>query len=212
MTHKRPIADLERQIEALIVASPRPQPLERLRSMFGANEIDDAVLSLQSWWGKRGMRVVVKDDAISLAPSKEAVLALAAADKKTRRKLTEAAVETLSFIAFHQPVTIGDIESARGVALSKGLMDSLLDSGYVRASLRKTNSGRAVMYATTDLFLDHYGLSSLSDLPTPEEMEDFSRPPEDPHIENEVPQPQDEDALGLEMTNFSSARVDFQST
>jgi len=205
-------SEAELQIEALIVASPRPQPLNRIRGMFGASATDNAVAALSEWWKQRGMSVVVRDDAISLVPSKEAVLALAASDRKGRRRLTEAAVETISFIAFHQPVTVPDIEKARGVALSKGLMDSLLDSGFVRASLRKTNSGRAVMYVTTDLFLEHYGLTSLSDLPTPEEMEDFSIPPQDGHIENDVPQPQDDVALGLDITNFSSASEDFQST
>lgn len=203
---------LELQIEALVLASPRPQPIERIRAVFGQEQTAAAIASLSAWWGGRGMTIIVKDDAISMAPSKDAVLALAAADRKSRRKLTEAAVATLSYIAFHQPVTVIDIEKARDVALSKGLMDSLLDAGYVRASLRKTNSGRAVMYVTTDLFLDHYGLTALSDLPTPEEMEDFTQPPQDAHIANEVPHPHDEDAFGLEMTNFSSASVDFQST
>lgn len=204
--------DIELQIEALIIAAPKPQPLERIRAIYGTQATDEAVTRLRKWWSDRGMSVVLKDDAISLVPSKEAVQLLAAADKKNRRRLTDAAVETLSFIAIHQPVTTPNIEQARGVALSKGLIDSLLDAGYIRASLRKTNSGRAVMYVTTDLFLDHYGLASLADLPTPDEMEDFCQPPVDDHIANDVPQPQDEVALGLEMTNFSSASVDFQST
>jgi len=206
------VQQIELQIEALIIASPRPQPLDRIRASFGAAAADLAITQLSSWWSGRGMTVLLKDGFMSMIPSKEAVTALGEANRKNRRRLTDAAVETLSYIAFHQPVTLMDIERARGVALSKGLIDSLLDSGYVRASLRKTNSGRAMMYVTTDLFLDHYGLTALSDLPTPEEMEDFTQPPQDGHIENDVPQPHEEEALGLEMTNFSSASVDFQST
>jgi segregation and condensation protein B len=204
--------DIELQIEALIIAAAKPQPLDRIRAVYGAQATDEAVGRLREWWRGRGMSVVLKDDAISLAPSKEAVQLLSSADKKNRRRLTDAAVETLSFIAIHQPVTTPDIERARGVALSKGLIDSLLDAGYIRASLRKTNSGRAVMYVTTDLFLDHYGLTSLADLPTPDEMEDICQPPVDYQRANDVPQPHDDVALGLEMTNFSSASVDFQST
>jgi segregation and condensation protein B len=204
--------DAELQIEALVFASPRPQPLDRIRAILGADRTDRAVERLAEWWSGRGMSLLLKDGCISLVPSREAVQLLATADSRNRRRLTEAAVESLSYIAFNQPVTIPDIEKARGVALSKGLIDSLLDAGYVRASLRKTNSGRAVMYVTTDLFLEHYGLGSLADLPTPDEMEDFGRPPVDPHTENDVPQPQDDEALGLEITNFSSASVDFQST
>lgn len=204
--------EAELQIEALVFASPRPQPLDRIRSVLGAERTDIAVERLAEWWSGRGMSLLHKDGHISLVPSRDAVQLLAAADSRNRRRLTEAAVETLSYIAFSQPVTIPDIEKARGVALSKGLIDSLLDAGYVRASLRKTNSGRAVMYVTTDLFLEHYGLGSLADLPTPDEMEDFGRPPIDPQTENDVPQPHEDDALGLEITNFSSASVDFQST
>lgn len=206
------VQQIELQIEALIIASPRPQPLDRIRAAFGSAAADQAIANLSSWWSCRGMSVLLKDGFISMIPSREAVTALGEANGRNRRRLTDAAVETLSYIAFHQPVTLMDIERARGVSLSKGLIDSLLDSGYVRASLRKTNSGRAMMYVTTDLFLDHYGLTALSDLPTPEEMEDFAQPPLDGHIENDVPQPHEEEAFGLEMTNFSSASVDFQST
>jgi segregation and condensation protein B len=203
--------DAELQIEALVIASPRPLPLDRIREIYGRTRTDDAVNRLSAWWEGRGMTIQLRDDHISLVPSREAVQLLAAADSRGRRRLTEAAVETLSYIAFNQPVTIPDIEKARGVALSKGLIDSLLDAGYVRASLRKTNSGRAVMYVTTDLFLEHYGLGSLADLPTPDEMEDFGRPPSDGHSANDVPQPQEEVALGLTTTNFSPASVDVQS-
>jgi Predicted transcriptional regulator containing the HTH domain len=204
-------SDAELQLEALIVAAPRPQSVERIRSILG-NETDTAIENLTQWWAGRGMNVQIKDGHISLVPSQDAVRILAAADGRNRRRLTEAAVETLAYIAFNQPVTIPDIEKARGVALSKGLMDSLLDAGYVRASLRKTNSGRAVMYITTDLFLEHYSLSSLADLPTPDEMEDFGRPPSDHYMSNDVPQPHEDLALGFEITNRSSASVDFQST
>lgn len=210
MMSKEHSGDLAIQIEALLVASAKPQSVERLAELFGAEEVERAVGSLASFWASRGMMIVVAGGYVTLSPSKEALLALAQGEKKGRRRLTDAAVQTLSFIAFNQPVTTQDIEKARGYTLSKGLMDSLLDSGLVRASLRKTNSGRAVMYITTDLFLDHYSLGSLSDLPSPEEMEELLNPPSD-QTENDVPQPHDDDAFGLEIENFSSTSDTVQS-
>lgn len=203
---------LARQIEALLVASPRPQSLARLRLMLGAEAADAAVQEIADFWSGRGMELSIKGDDAALVPSKDVVTLMERADRRGRRKLTEAAVETLCFIAFHQPVTVPDIEKARGVALNQGVIDSLLDSGFVRSSLRKTNSGRAVMYVTTDLFLDHYALTSLADLPSLEEMEDLLNPPIDDQMENDSPQPQDERALGLEMENFSSVSDTVQSS
>lgn len=204
-------SSLARSIEALLVASPRPQSLSRLRLTFGQEAADAAVAELSEFWSGRGMELSIKGDDASLAPSKDALALLEQGDRRGRRRLTEAAVETLCYIAFHQPVTVPDIEKARGVALNQGVMDSLLDSGFVRTSLRKTNSGRAVMYVTTDLFLDHYALTSLADLPSLEEMEDLLNPPVDGYMENDSPQPQDERALGLEMENFSSVSDTVQS-
>lgn len=180
--------------------------------MLGADAADAAVQEIADFWSGRGMELSIKGDDAALVPSKDVVTLMERADRRGRRKLTEAAVETLCFIAFHQPVTVPDIEKARGVALNQGVIDSLLDSGFVRSSLRKTNSGRAVMYVTTDLFLDHYALTSLADLPSLEEMEDLLNPPMDDQMENDSPQPQDERALGLEMENFSSVSDTVQSS
>lgn len=203
---------LARSIEALLVASPRPQSLARLGAMFGQAALETAIADVAIFWSERGMELLIKGDEASLVPSKDALSLMEQADRRSRRRLTEAAVETLCYIAFHQPVTVPDIEKARGVALNKGVMDSLLDAGFVRSSLRKTNSGRAVMYVTTDVFLDHYALTSLSDLPSLEEMEDLLNPPVDDYIENDSPQPQDELAFGLTMENFSSVSDTVQST
>lgn len=204
-------SSVARSIEALLVASPKPQSLARLRQMLGETQVNEAVAELSSFWQGRGMELSIKGDEAALVPAKETVTLMEQGERRGRRRLTEAAVETLCYIAFHQPVTVPDIEKARGVALNKGVMDSLLDSGFVRTSLRKTNSGRAVMYVTTDLFLDHYALTSLADLPSFEEMEDLLNPPMDTQIENDSPQPQEERALGLEIENFSSVSDTDQS-
>jgi segregation and condensation protein B len=201
------------QIEALLLATPAPVQLDKLRRHMAAVDIDATVADLKAFWRPRGMTIREKDGAIGFVPSEAVIKALAQSDNRKGRKLTEAAVETLCFIAVHQPVTTRDIEEARGLALFKGVTDSLMDSGFVRTSLRKTDSGRAVTYVTTEKFLDHFGLTSLADLPDRDEIMQLLVVPDDgddksSQTENDVPQPQVETAFGLEITNFSSVSVE----
>jgi len=86
------------------------------------------------------------------------------------RKLSRAAVETLAIIAYHQPVTRGDIEEIRGVALSKGTLDVLLEIGWIRPVGRRRTPGRPVTWGTSQAFLDHFNLNELSDLPGVNEL------------------------------------------
>jgi len=87
-----------------------------------------------------------------------------------RRRLSRAAVETLAIIAYHQPVTRAEIEEIRGVAVSKGTLDVLLESGWIRPRGRRHTPGRPLTWGTSDAFLDHFGLEGLKDLPGIEEM------------------------------------------
>lgn len=192
------------QIEALLLASPTPVGLEKLRKHFG-RDMAPELQAIAGFWAGRGMQVRERDGAVSLVPSEAVLKALSRNDARKGRKLTEAAVQTLCFVAVHQPVTAKDIENGRGLALFKGLMDSLLDAGFVRAALRKTDAGRAVTYVTTDLFLDHFGLSSLSDLPSRDELLEIVGSTPD-QTENDTPQPHVEEALGLEISNLSPTR------
>ncbi len=86
------------------------------------------------------------------------------------RPLSRAALETLSIIAYHQPVTRAEIEEVRGVSISKGTLDVLMEAGWVRMRGRRRTPGRPVTYGTTEAFLDHFGLESLGDLPGLEEL------------------------------------------
>ena len=86
------------------------------------------------------------------------------------RRLSKAALETLAIIAYHQPVTRAEIESVRGVSLSKGTLDVLLEMGFVRLRGRRRTPGRPVTYGTADQFLEHFGLASLADMPGAAEM------------------------------------------
>ncbi len=86
------------------------------------------------------------------------------------RKLSRAAVEVLAIVAYHQPVTRAEIEETRGVGLSRGTLDILLEAGWIRPKGRRRSPGRPVTWVTTEAFLDHFGLDSLEDLPGVDEL------------------------------------------
>jgi segregation and condensation protein B len=194
------------QIEALLLASSSPTSIEKLTKHFG-RDISSEISEITAFWETRGMNVRTRDGTVALIPSEAVLKALSRNDAKKGRKLTDAAVETLCFIAIHQPVTSKDIENGRGLALFKGVVDSLMDAGFVRSALRKTDSGRAVTYVTTDLFLDHFGLSSLGDLPSKDELLQMVNETPD-QTENDVPQPQVDVALGFDISNLSPTSED----
>jgi len=90
--------------------------------------------------------------------------------KTQKRKLSRAALETLSIIAYQQPITRSEIENIRGVQMGRGSLDHLMEIGWIRPSGRKSIPGKPTLWSTTDLFVEHFGLNSLSDLPNKEEL------------------------------------------
>lgn len=161
--------------------SDRSQALRMLEALlFAATEpLDDATLAghlpedadlaallgeLQAAYAERGINVVrvakrwAMRTAIDLAP-------LLRRDVEVGRRLSRAGVETLSIIAYHQPVTRAEIEEMRGVSTSRGTLDILLEAGWIKPRGRRQTPGRPVTWVTTDGFLDHFGLESLDDLP-----------------------------------------------
>ena len=159
-----------RMAEALIFASAEPVS-ERVLADRLPDGIDiRAVLEhLQSLYAARGVNLVRAGDAwafrtagdLSFLMSREAV---------QQKKLSRAALEVLAIIAYHQPVTRAEIEEVRGVETSKGTLDTLLESGWVRMRGRRRTPGRPVTYGTTTDFLDHFGLEELRDLPGMDEL------------------------------------------
>jgi len=170
---------LELAVEALLVASPGPVPLAAIREAHPEADVEGALASLRSFWTHRGMRLEEVREGLRLVPAPAVSERLAEAEGKRGRQLSEAAVATLAVIAMHQPVTLQDIERLRGIRMSRGIMDALLDAGLVRVAMRRTDAGRAAAYVTTEAFLEHYSLGALSDLPTPEEIIDLVNPPSD---------------------------------
>ena len=177
----RAATQAELEVEALLVASPAPVERSVIADRLGALQADRAIEGVRSFWAGRGMRLVERGGAVWMEPSPAARKAIqSVSDGVPEARLTKAAMETLSFVAVNQPVTLADIEAGRGVAQYRGIMSTLVDAGLVRITSRRTDAGRSAAYVTTEAFLERFGLPTLSDLPSPEEMASLSTPPSDP--------------------------------
>jgi segregation and condensation protein B len=163
-------AELERRVEALLFAAAGPLSLADIAARLpeGA-DTERAVRALQARYADRG---VVLDEVAGRFRFRTAEdLSFLMTDQREEpRRLSKAALETMSIIAYHQPCTRAEVESVRGVSMSRGTLDLLLEMGFVRLRGRRRTPGRPVTYGTTDHFLEHFGLASLIDLPGAAEM------------------------------------------
>jgi segregation and condensation protein B len=159
-----------RLVEALLFAATEPLAEARLQSYLPA-DIDVAVLlgELQHFYRFRGINLVRIAGAWSFRTAPDLAGQLAAERVETR-KLSRAQVETLAIVAYHQPVTRAEVEEIRGVALSKGTLDLLIEAGWIAPKGRRETPGRPLTWGTTDAFLQHFGLDSVGDLPKIEEL------------------------------------------
>src|SRR5215468_6810676 len=159
-----------RVLEAMIFASAEPVPEAGLAARLpeGTN-LPDLLQELTTLYANRGVNLVHLDDkwAFRTAPDLGPRLQI---EQRVTRKLSRAALETLAVIAYHQPVTRAEVEEVRGVALSKGTLDTLLEIGWVRPKGRRRTPGRPVTWITSDAFLDHFGLERIEALPGVEEL------------------------------------------
>lgn len=156
---------LLRMIEAVLFASNAPvSERSLLARMPDGTNIKELLATLQAQYENRGVNLVQAGAtwAIRTAPDLGPLLARQA---EVVRKLSRAAVETLAIIAYHQPVTRGELEEIRGVSISKGTLDALLEAGWIRPRGRRRTPGRPVTWGTTDAFLHHFDLERLEDLP-----------------------------------------------
>ena len=159
-----------RVAEALIFASPEPvDESEIARRLPEGADVSAILETLRGEYASRGVNLVRVARRWTFRTAADLGWLLSR-EKTEQRKLSRAAIETLAIIAYHQPATRAEIEDIRGVAISKGTLDLLLETGWVRLRGRRRAPGRPVTYGTTDAFLLNFGLESLGDLPGLDEL------------------------------------------
>ena len=132
-------------------------------------DVPEVLARLRQHYASRGVQLVRVGDKYALRTAPDLAW-LMQSERVEQRKLSRAAIETLAIIAYHQPATRAEIEEIRGVAVSRGTLDQLLELGWVRLGRRRQTPGRPVTFVVTDSFLDHFGLESARDLPGLQEL------------------------------------------
>ncbi len=161
---------LGRIVEALLFAAAEPLSAKDLAAALPEGSDVSAVLGeLQRAYAPRGVNLVQVAGKWAFRTAED-LSHLMRRETVEARRLSRAALETLAIIAYHQPVTRAEVEDIRGVAMSRGTLDQLLEVGWVRMRGRRRSPGRPVTYGTTDSFLVHFGLDAINDLPGLQEL------------------------------------------
>jgi segregation and condensation protein B len=160
-----PADDLTRAVEATLFAGSEPMSPTEIGAYVGADaDVKSALKELAERYAGRGINLVERGGKwhFQTAPDLAHILRR---EREETRKLSRAAIETLAIIAYHEPVSRAEIEAIRGVQISKGTLDVLMEAGWVRPAGRREVPGRPLIYATTSDFLAHFGLTNRRDLP-----------------------------------------------
>ncbi|WPZ13304.1 SMC-Scp complex subunit ScpB [Nitratireductor rhodophyticola] len=164
------LLEAKRMVEAIVFASAEPVPEKVLAERLpDGTDIAEALKELQGEYEKRGVNLVRVENSWAFRTASDLSF-LMNRNAVQQRKLSRAALEMLAVIAYHQPVTRAEIEEIRGVETSKGTLDILLETGWVKMRGRRRTPGRPVTYGTSTEFLDHFGLTELRDLPGIDEL------------------------------------------
>ena len=164
------LAEASRIAEALLFAASEPlDEAEIARRLPDAVAVHDVLDQLRADYAQRGVNLARAGRKWFFRTASDLSYVLAR-DEVEQKKLSRAAMETLAIIAYHQPTTRAEIEELRGVAISKGTLDVLLETGWVRLRGRRKAPGRPITYGTTDQFLMHFGLEQIADLPGLDEL------------------------------------------
>jgi segregation and condensation protein B len=164
------LSEAVRMAEALVFASAEPVSEKQLVGRLPEGvDIAAVMAELQKVYEKRGVNLVHVGDGWAFRTAGDLAF-LMSRDAVQQKKLSRAALEVLAIIAYHQPVTRAEIEDIRGVETSKGTLDTLLETEWVRMRGRRRTPGRPVTYGTTEKFLDHFQLEEIRDLPGMEEL------------------------------------------
>ena len=160
----------ERQIEAILFSAEEPLDIETIKSrMTKKTNVEQALISLEQQYKNRGFNLISIAGKWSFRTAKN-LSSLMNLQKSKEKKLSKAAIETLSIIVYHQPVTRAEIEEIRGVAFGTNTVEILMELNWVKPEGRKDTPGKPIQYGTTDNFLSHFSLKKLSDLPTVDEL------------------------------------------
>ena len=187
------VTEPERAIEAALFAAEAPITAEQLAAATGFDAAD-ALPRLAAHYTGRGITLIERAGRWHFQTAAD----LAHILRRTReepRKLSRAGIETLAIVAYHEPVSRAEIEAIRGVQISKGTLDALIEAGWVKPAGRREAPGRPLTYATTPAFLHHFGLGTRKDLPGIDDLRAAGLlDPVDLAIEQlEVAQPADDD-------------------
>ena len=164
------ITVIEKEIEGVIFAASEPLDVDTIESKISKKtNVLKSLEKLQQEYINRGINLVCIKDKWSFRTSPK-LSTLMSQEKTVEKKLSRAAVETLSIIVYHQPVTRAEIEEIRGVAFGTNTLDILMELDWVKPGGRKDVPGKPIQYVTTDGFLNHFNLQKLSDLPTVDEL------------------------------------------
>jgi segregation and condensation protein B len=159
-----------RMVEALVFASAEPLSAAEIAGRLPeGTDVAGLLGELQALYAERGVHLVQVAGKWSFRTAGDLSFLLSR-EAIEQRRLSRAALETLAIIAYHQPVTRAEIEEIRGVAVSRGTIDVLLETGWIRMRGRRRAPGRPVTYGTSETFLSHFGLDAISDLPGMEEL------------------------------------------
>jgi segregation and condensation protein B len=154
-----------RAVEATLFAAEEPMTAEEIRDYVGVHtDVTAALAALQGHYAGRGVELVERGRRWHFQTAPD-LAHLLRRERDEARRLSRAAVETLAIIAYHEPVSRAEIEAIRGVQISKGTLDVLMEAGWVRPAGRREVPGRPLTYVTTAGFLAHFGLQSRRDLP-----------------------------------------------
>ncbi|MEM9576181.1 MAG: SMC-Scp complex subunit ScpB [Pseudomonadota bacterium] len=164
------MAEQERMVEAILFASAEPVAVAELAArMPHGSDPAEALVHLRRRYEGRGVNLCKVGDAWAMRTAPDLGFLMQRETVETR-KLSRAAIETLAIIAYHQPVTRAEIEEIRGVSVSRGTVDQLLEMEWIRFGRRKMTPGRPVTFVVTSGFLDHFGLENARDLPGLKEL------------------------------------------
>lgn len=158
-------ADPTRGVEATLFAAAEPLSVQDIQAYVGPDiDVRAALKALTALYATRGINLVERGGKWHFQTAGDLAHILRR-ERAESRKLSRAAIETLAIIAYHEPVSRAEIEAIRGVQISKGTLDVLMEAGWVRPAGRRETPGRPLTFATTPAFLAHFGLSSRRDLP-----------------------------------------------